>query len=189
MILMKDIIREGHPNLTKKSVDVKLPLSKEDLKTLIDIYEYVINSQSEEIAQKYKLRPAVGLAAVQINVLKRMFVINMDNFDGTTYSLALINPKITSKSMETTYLPTGEGCLSVDRPTKGLTPRSAKISFEAYKLDLETLEVIPIKMDLDGYAAIVFQHEYDHLDGIMFTSKLYPDIPYGKPLFELDSDD
>ena len=37
---------------------------------------------------------------------------------------------------------------------------------------------------LHGYPATVFQHEFDHLDGIMYTSKLYVDIPGAKPLFE-----
>lgn len=188
MILMKDIIREGHPTLTKKASEVTLPLSKEDLKTLVSLHEYVVNSQDDDLIQKYKLRPAVGIAAPQINISKRMFAVHVQDLDGNLYSLAVINPKITSKSFETTYLPGGEGCLSVDRATQGLTPRSAKITFEAHHLDLQTHKIIPITMDLDGYAAIVFQHEYDHLDGIMFTTKLYPKIPHAKPLFTVDSD-
>lgn len=189
MILMKDIIREGHPTLTKKASAVNLPVSKQDLETLKKMYQFILNSQDEKMATTYKLRGAVGIAAPQINVSKRMFAMHMEDLDGTLYSLALINPEITFKSFETTYLPSGEGCLSVDRETNGLTPRSKKISFKALKLDMPSGKLIPISMDLDGYASIVFQHEYDHLDGIMFTSKLYPKLPYAKPLFEIESEE
>ena len=164
-------------------------VSKQDLETLKKMYQFILNSQDEKMATTYKLRGAVGIAAPQINVSKRMFAMHMEDLDGTLYSLALINPEITFKSFETTYLPSGEGCLSVDRETNGLTPRSKKISFKALKLDMPSGKLIPISMDLDGYASIVFQHEYDHLDGIMFTSKLYPKLPYAKPLFEIESEE
>ena len=50
MILMKDITREGNPVLREKCVDVKIPLSSEDEKTLNDMIEYIINSQDDELA-------------------------------------------------------------------------------------------------------------------------------------------
>ena len=75
MILMKDITREGNPVLRKKCVDVKIPLSKEDEQTLKDMIEYIVNSQNDELAEKYGLRPGVGLAAPQIGVDKKMLVI------------------------------------------------------------------------------------------------------------------
>ena len=75
MILMKDITREGNPVLREKCVDVKIPLSSEDEKTLNDMIEYIINSQDDELAKKYGLRPGVGLAAPQIGVNKKMLVI------------------------------------------------------------------------------------------------------------------
>ena len=75
MILMKDIIREGNPLLNEKSTDVELPLSIEDEDILNDMIEYIDNSIDEEIAEKYDLRPAVGIAAPQIGILKKMIVI------------------------------------------------------------------------------------------------------------------
>ena len=75
MILKKDIITDDNPLLRKKCEDVKLPLSKEDEKTLNDMMEYLENSQDEEIAKKYDLQPGVGLAAPQIGILKKMFVV------------------------------------------------------------------------------------------------------------------
>jgi peptide deformylase len=135
MILMKNIIREGHPTLTKVAQEVRLPLSKSDKKTLRDMLEFVKNSQNDELVEKYGLRPAVGLAAPQINISKRMFAVHVTDFDGVTYSFALVNPVITSKSKALIYMPGGEGCLSVDRETEGLTPRYENITIEAYHYD------------------------------------------------------
>ena len=75
MILMKDITREGNPVLREKCVDVNIPLSSEDEKALNDMLEYIINSQDDELAKKYGLRPGVGLAAPQIGLNKKMLVI------------------------------------------------------------------------------------------------------------------
>ena len=75
MIFYKDIIKEDHPNLRKMSKDVSLPLSEKDIETLELMNEYLVNSYDEEATAKYGIRPGVGLSAVQIDVLKRMFVI------------------------------------------------------------------------------------------------------------------
>lgn len=71
MITMKDIIRDGHPTLRKVAEDVKMPPSKEDQEILKSLHEYILNSQDPEIANKYGLRPGIGLAAPQINVSKK----------------------------------------------------------------------------------------------------------------------
>ncbi|WP_025725447.1 peptide deformylase [Acholeplasma granularum] len=186
MIRMQHIIREGHPTLTTPSNPCLLPLSEGDIKLGKDLLEYVINSQNDELVQKYKLRPSVGLAAPQINVLKRMFAMHVQDFDGKLFSYIMINPEITASSKEETYLPGGEGCLSVDRETSGLTPRYYAIKVKGYHLDLETNSAKPLEITLEGYPAIVFQHEFDHLNGVMFTSKLYPQLPNAFPLFEMD---
>jgi len=184
MILMKDIIREGHPTLTTVAKPVKMPVSDLDRKTAFSLLQYVINSQDDEISAKYGLRPGVGLAAPQINVSKRMFAMHVHDMDGTLYSMIVVNPKITSKSPEIVFLNGGEGCLSVDRETEGITPRHKSISYECYVYDLQQNDFVLRKGSLSGYPATVFQHEYDHLDGIMYTTKLYVDIPGAKPLFD-----
>lgn len=193
MILMKNIIREGHKTLETVAKDVKLPLSNADKKLLIDLLTYVKNSQDNEMVETYGLRPAVGIAAPQVNVSKRMFACHVTDFDGTLYSYALVNPVLTKKSNELIYLPGGEGCLSVDRETEGITPRYKSVTFEALNYDLVSHTLIPVKLELEGYIGIVFQHEFDHINGIMFTSKLFEDIPNAKPAFEIlvedDEDD
>lgn len=188
MILMDDIIREGHPTLHKVAKEVSLPLSMNDKKTLKEMLEYVVNSQDDELAEKYDLRPGVGIAAPQINVDKRMFVIHLHDFDGILYEYGLVNPVITKHSDELIYLPGGEGCLSIDRPTSGVTPRYNSITIEAMRYDFASDLLIPIKLNLSGYIAIVFQHEFDHLNGVLFVDKLFDNIPNAKPAFEIIED-
>ncbi len=184
MLTMKNVIREGHKTLETVAKEVKLPLIQADKKLLKDMLEYVINSQDDEIAEKYDLRPAVGIAAPQVNVSKRMFAVHVTDFDGTLYSYALVNPIIKAKGKDLIYVPGGEGCLSVDRKTEGLTPRYDWVLFEALSYDFQTGELFPIELKVEGYVGIVFQHEFDHLNGIMYTSKLFPELPQAKPAFE-----
>jgi peptide deformylase len=182
---MKDVIREGHPNLNKVSDPVKIPLSNEDKKLLVDLFTYVKHSTDEAMLEKYDLRPSVGIAAPQVNVLKRMFAIHVHDVDGTLYSYMIVNPTIKQKSSNLIYLPDGEGCLSVDRETEGLTPRHESITLEALRYINETDTLSPITLHLNGYIGIVFQHEFDHLNGILYTQKLFLDLPSAKPAFEL----
>jgi peptide deformylase len=175
MITMKDIIRDGHPTLRKVAEEVTLPPSEEDKKILMSLLEYVKNSQDPEIAEKYKLRPGVGLAAPQINVSKRMIAVHTVDESGKLYSYALFNPKIISHSVEKAYLTSGEGCLSVDEPIPGYVPRYARITVKAYNLNGDE-----VKLKLKGYPAIVFQHEIDHLNGIMFYDHIDKNDPFKK---------
>jgi peptide deformylase len=189
MILMKNIIREGHKTLETVAKEVKLPLSNTDKKLLKDLLQYVKNSQNEEMVEKYGLRPAVGIAAPQVNVSKRMFACHVQDFDGTLYSYALVNPVLTKKSLDLIYLPGGEGCLSVDRETEGITPRYQSVIFEALHYDIASDQLIPVKLELEGYVGIVFQHEFDHINGIMYTTKLFDSIPNARPAFEFIEQD
>lgn len=176
MILMKDIIREGHPTLKMRAEEVELPLSAENRKLADDLLEYVVNSQNDELAEKYDLRPGVGIAAPQVNEAKRIFALHFDETTGEDLSMIAINPKIVSHSVEKAYLSSGEGCLSVDRAVPGYVPRYARITVKAF--DHEGKE---FKKRLKGLPAIAFQHELDHLNGIMFFDHIDPDNPF-KPI-------
>lgn len=180
MLLMKDIIREDDPVLRLVAQPVDLPLSKEDEQTLINIADYLGNSQDHEIATKYGLRPGVGLAAPQINISKQMLGILTYDEDGNDHQYLMINPKLVSYSDEMTYLPGGEGCLSVDRIVEGYVPRYKKVTVDTYLFDYETKEVKKTKLRLKNYVAIVFQHEYDHLKGIMFYDRINKDNPFAE---------
>lgn len=176
MITMEDIIRDGHPTLRKIAAEVQMPPSEEDKQILNDLLEYVKNSQNEEIAAKYGLRPGIGLAAPQINVSKRMIAVHVHDHKGTLYSYGLINPRIISHSVEQAYLVSGEGCLSVDQSIPGYVPRYARVTVKGF--DGEGNEV---KLRLKGLPAICVQHEIDHLNGIMFYDYIDKDDPF-KPI-------
>ncbi|PLR97452.1 peptide deformylase [Bacillus sp. T33-2] len=176
MLTMDDIVRDGHPVLRQVAKEVSLPASAEDRNILSSLLEYVINSQDPEIAQKYGLRPGIGLAAPQINISKRMIAVHLHDEKGTLHSHAIFNPKIASHSVERAYLTSGEGCLSVDEAYPGYVPRYARVTVKG--TDIEGNEV---KLRLKGLPAIVFQHEIDHLNGIMFYDHIDQDDPF-KPV-------
>jgi peptide deformylase len=176
MITMKDIIKEGHPTLRKVAKEVSIPPSQEEKEILQKMMEYLINSQDPEFAKKYGLRPGIGLAAPQINVSKRMIAVHVTDENNKLYSYGLFNPKIISHSVEKCYLTTGEGCLSVDREVPGFVPRYARITVKGITLDGEEVEI-----RLKGLPAIVFQHEIDHLNGIMFYDHINKEDPFKIP--------
>lgn len=181
MLLYKDIIKEDNPDLRNKSTPVKLPLSEEDFHTLDKLDEYLYNGYDNEIVEKYKLRPGVGIAAPQIDVLKQMFVILAYDEEGKFHHYCVINPKIISHSEELAYLPTGEGCLSVDREVKGYIHRPKRIKAKCTLYDFETDKYTETVLKLKGYIAIVFQHEYDHLFGRLFVDHINKDNPFFIP--------
>ena len=182
MLTMNDIVRDGHPVLRKVAEEVSMPPSQEDKAVLESMIEYVINSQDPEIAQKHGLRPGIGLAAPQINVSRRMIAVHVTDERDNLISHALFNPKIISHSVERSYLAAGEGCLSVDESIPGYVPRYARVTVKG--TDLGGSEV---KLRLKGLPAIVFQHEIDHLNGIMFYDHInkqdpYAEVPDAKPV-------
>ncbi|NMA90938.1 MAG: peptide deformylase [Amphibacillus sp.] len=176
MITMKDIVLEGHPVLTQVAQEVQLPPTEEDTELLKKMLQFLKNSQDEEIAEKYKLRAGVGLAAPQLGLSKRMFAVHFEDLDGKVYSDGYFNPKIISHSVEKTFLSSGEGCLSVEREVPGYVHRYARITLAATNLAGEK-----VKLRLRGYAAVVFQHEFDHLNGIMFYDHINKEEPFSIP--------
>ncbi|MCP1148281.1 peptide deformylase [Bacillus pumilus] len=176
MITMEDIVRDGHPVLRQTAEAVELPPTEEEKQQLADMIEFVKNSQDAEMAEKFGLRPGVGLAAPQINISKRMIAVHCEDEDGEEYSCALFNPRIVSHSVKRAYLKTGEGCLSVDEAIPGFVPRYQKIRVKATTLEGEDIDI-----RLKGFPAIVFQHEIDHLNGIMFYDHIQKDQPFAEP--------
>lgn len=178
MLLYKDIIKEKNKDLRKKSELVNIPLNSEDLNTLKLMDEYLTNGYDDEFVKNHDIRPGVGIAAPQIDVLKRMFVIQAYDEKGEFHHYCVINPKIISHSEALTYLESGEGCLSVDREVKGLIFRPKKIKAKCFLYDFNTNETKETVLSLSGYLAIVFQHEYDHLDGILFVDRIDKTNPF-----------
>ncbi len=173
MLKTKDIIDEKDKRLREVSKEVVLPLSDEDKKHIDEMIEYLTNSQIEELAEKYDLRPGMGLSAIQLGIPKRYFVVVNEYDEGKFENYIIINPKIVSNSMEKIYVELGEGCLSVNREIDGIVPRYARVTVEGYdekgnKIRVRAREEV----------AIAFQHEIDHLNGILFYDHIDKNNPY-----------
>ena len=111
--------------------------------------------------------------AVQIGILKRFFTVVYEKDEGEFDVYVVVNPKITSTSTEKIYVEDGEGCLSINRPTEGIVPRFARITVEGYDTKGNK-----IKLRLREDLAIAFQHEIDHLNGILFIDHIDKNNPF-----------
>lgn len=167
------ILDEKNKILHQVSDEATFPVSKEDRKLSYDTLEYLKLSQDDDIAQKYDLRPGMGMAFVQLGVLKRIFVVAYQHDDGSFEEYIVINPKIISQSEELVYVGEGEGCLSVNREVEGIVPRCARITVEYYDFE-GNKKTIRVREEV----AVAFQHEMDHLDGILFVDKIDKKNPY-----------
>lgn len=159
--------------LRQRSLEVSLPLSKEDQKIADNMIKYIVKSQEKDS----KLREGIGIAAVQMGHLKRMFYVNMPVQGQENFEEFLINPKITATSKQFAALEVGEGCLSIDSSTKGqagLVHRKNKIAIQGYSY----LTKQEVEINLEGVLAIVFQHEMDHLDGKLFIDRIDHKEPF-----------
>ncbi len=167
------ILDESDKRLHQKSLEVTFPLDPETKQKIYDCLDYLEMSQDEELAEKYDLRAGMGLSFCQIGIMKRIFVVSEDFGDGTFGRYIVINPKIISHSEELIYVGEGEGCLSVNRPTEGIVPRYARMRIKAFDENGREFE-IRVREDI----AVAFQHEMDHLDGILFTDKIDKKNPF-----------
>lgn len=167
------ILDEKDKRLRLVSKEVTFPLSEEDKKTIQDMLDYLRISQIDEEREKYNLRAGMGLAYIQLGIAKRIFVVVDEEEDGSFTNYVVINPKIISNSEELIYVGEGEGCLSVNREVVGIVPRFARITVSAYDIDGN-----PYKIRVREDLAIAFQHEIDHLNGILFPDKIDSKNPY-----------
>lgn len=173
MIRTSDILDEKDKHLRAKNIDVKFPLPEETKKLINDMLEHLYYSQIEEYSEKYDLRPGMGLAAPQLGVNQRFFVVCHEETENNFKNYILINPKMISHSEELIYASEGEGCLSVNREVEGIVPRYARVTFTGYNLDGKE-----IKYRAREELSIAFQHEMDHLNGILFTDHIDPKNPF-----------
>ena len=173
MLKTKDILDEKDKRLRMISKEVTFPLTKKDKELIDTMIQYLHDSQIEELSEKYDLRPGMGMSAIQLGVPKRYFVVVNEVDEGEFETYVLINPKIISNSVEKIYVEMGEGCLSVNRPVEGIVPRYARVTVEGYDTKGNKIR-IRAREEL----AIAFQHEIDHLNGVMFTDYIDPKNPY-----------
>lgn len=167
------ILDEKHKILRTTSKEVEFPLSKEDKKTIEDIITYLTMSQIEKYYTKYDLRPGMGMAFIQLGIPKNIFVIVEEIDDEKFRNYVIINPKMVSHSEELIYVGEGEGCLSVNREVEGIVPRYARMTITYQDMDGKKQE-IRVREDI----SVAFQHEMDHLNGILFVDKIDKKNPF-----------
>lgn len=168
------ILDEKEKILRTISKEVKFPLDEETKNLIYDAIKYLEMSQDEDIALEYDLRAGMGLAFIQMGIPKRIFVIaNKDEDTGKFEEHIIINPTIIAQSEELVYVGEGEGCLSVNRPVDGIIPRHARITVKYNDIDGKE-KTVRVREDI----SIAFQHEIDHLDGILFVDKIDKKNPY-----------
>lgn len=109
--------------------------------------------------------PGVGLAAPQVGVLKRVVVYDPQPKEGERNPVVLINPEVTLTGE--TVRSEQEGCLSVPLGYRADVDRSSSIHLKYQDRDGVTHE-----RDLEGFEAIIVQHETDHLQGTLFIDRI-----------------
>ncbi len=151
------IVAYGDPVLRKKCREITIS-EKETIDTLInDMFETMYNAQG------------VGLAAPQIGKDIRLFIVDaepMDEEECAGFKKVFINPQIIEETG--TEWPYEEGCLSIPGIQENVNRKNViKMSY----LDENWVEHTE---EFDGMKARVIQHEYDHIEGILFTDYLSP---------------
>lgn len=164
-----DILDEKDKRLRLVSEEAKVPITKEEKKIINKIIKELTYSQIEEYAEKYDLRPGMGLAFPQLGINKRIIVIVHEYDDGKFDNYVVINPRIVSYSDEMIAAEAGEGCLSVNRDVEGHIKRYARVTVEGFDEDGNK-----IKIRAREELSIAFQHEIDHLNGILFYDRIDP---------------
>ena len=149
---LRNIRTEGDPILGKISKPV-LEMNDKTKVLIGDMLETMYHANG------------VGLAAVQVGVLKRVVVIDISE-EGDS-PIILINPEIVDKSGSQTG---DEGCLSVPGKS-GVVTRANHVKVKAFNEKMELFE-----LEGDELLARAIQHEVDHLDGILYTSKVEGNI-------------
>ena len=115
---------------------------------------------AKDLVETMRLENGIGIAAPQIGVPERVIVVDV----GQNQPQVFFNPKIVSKSFLS--VESEEGCLSVPG-VFGIVKRHLSVTVEALNPKGEK-----ISFRAEGLMAIVFQHEIDHLDGILFIDKV-----------------
>nr|MBP3258975.1 peptide deformylase [Bacilli bacterium] len=164
-----NILDEKRPELRKVSTPVEGPLTKEEKDLINQIITELRYSQIEKYEKKYNLRPGMGLAFPQLGINKRIIVIVHEYEEGKFNNYVYVNPEIVSESEEMIAADVGEGCLSVNREVEGHVPRHARVTVEGLDIDGN-----PQRIRAREELAIAFQHEIDHLDGILFYDRIDP---------------
>ena len=154
---IRPILRIGDPRLR----EIASPVDAFDTPELHELIEDMFDTM--------EAADGAGLAATQIGVLKRVMIFGVDENPrypeaDSVPTTVLVNPEFSVVSDEIEGF--WEGCLSVPG-MRGYVERRARIRYKGF----DQFGML-IEREADGFHAVVFQHEYDHLDGILYTDRL-----------------
>ena len=158
------IAKIGHPILYKKADPVESIDDPSIKKLILDMSETMLDANG------------IGLAAPQVHVSKQIIIFRMideenPDQDKKVKVTALINPKISFISDDCDQK--WEGCLSIP-DMSGLVKRHTKINYEGYDMNGNL-----IKQEAIDLQARIIQHEFDHLNGILYINRLVDPKAYG----------
>jgi peptide deformylase len=142
-----------------KYPDPRLKQTAEPVKEVNDEIRRLV----DDMAETMYAAPGVGLAANQVGVLLRVFVIDIANDDEPSDLRVFINPEITATVGTQTW---EEGCLSFPGVTEEIR-RAEKVTVKALDRDGK-----PFELEAEGLLSVAVQHENDHLNGVVMLDKL-----------------
>jgi peptide deformylase len=149
-VAIRTILHYPDPRLREKAVPV--PEVTPDIRQLVD-----------DMAETMYAAPGVGLAATQIGVVQRIFVIDIADEEEPSDLHVFINPEILRRDGTQLYT---EGCLSFPSVTEEVE-RAEEVTVRALDADGRAFE-----LEADGLLAVAIQHENDHLDGVLMIDHL-----------------
>ncbi|MFQ5699299.1 MAG: peptide deformylase [Myxococcota bacterium] len=149
-----EILKFPDPRLREKALEV----TREDV-------DDALRAIAHEMGELMYAEPGIGLAATQVGVNRRLIVMDLHHAESGERNLRmLLNPEIVEATGDITS--EAEACLSVPDYSADV-PRRARVRVRARTLDWE-----PVEFDCEGIESICFQHEIDHLDGILYIDRI-----------------
>ena len=135
------------------------PLTKSDI--LSPVFGRLAASMIETVCDEG--HRGVGIAAPQVGILRRVVVVQRLDKKGGPFEI-YVNPEIVWRSEECAT--GGEGCLSVpNKRSRVLRHTAIDITYN------DAITFAPCKEHIEGFVAVIFQHEIDHLDGVLYIDK------------------
>jgi peptide deformylase len=152
--VLLEVLQFPDPRLREKAA----PITRHEI-------DDALRELAQNMAETMYDEPGIGLAATQVGVPRRLIVMDLDwSEDGERNPRVLLNPEIVER--EGSEVSSEEGCLSVP-DFKADVERDARVLVRARTLDWEE-----VQFEATGLEAYCFQHEIDHLDGVLFIDRI-----------------
>ena len=172
-VSQKYIVLDNNPNLRNKSKDLDVnnisPSDQEKIDFMVDYIDACYDGEED----KYGITSGIAIASNQVDLDKKVIYLHF-YFDEHEYKYLLANPEIIKHSSQISYLSSGEGCLSVPDSHEGYVPRYSKIIVKGFDL----INKEEVEVNAHGLLSICFQHEIDHLSGVLYYDHINKIDPF-----------